>query len=66
MGRLGEAEAADIALKDLRRHFPKATPRLIAQRCINWAADLMAYGGYTFVLNGVLDNLLTHVGGGKG
>jgi len=52
LGRLSEAEAADIARKDLHRHFPKADPKIVDQRRIDWAADPMACGGYTFVRPG--------------
>ena len=51
LGRVGEAEAVEIALSDLRRLFPGSDPkrRLIAARRIDWSADPFASGGYTFL-----------------
>ncbi len=52
LSAVGEEEAASIAVDDLRRHFPKATPRLQAYRRIDWATDPLACGGYTFLRPG--------------
>jgi monoamine oxidase len=52
LAELSEEEAAAVALEDLRAHFPKASPRLIAFRRIDWAADPLACGGYTFLRPG--------------
>jgi len=51
LGHVGEAEAVEIALADLRRLFPGADPRrrLIDARRIDWSADPFAAGGYTFL-----------------
>jgi monoamine oxidase len=51
LSRVGEAEAAEIAIGDLARLFPKVDPRrhLMAFRRIDWAADPWARGGYTFL-----------------
>jgi monoamine oxidase len=56
LGRVGEAEAAEIVVTDLRRLFPKTDPRplLESARRIDWTADVHARGGYSFVRpNGV-------------
>jgi monoamine oxidase len=47
-----EDEASSIVLADLRRHFPKAAPKLVAQRRIDWTTNPMARGGYTFLRPG--------------
>jgi len=52
MGRVSEDEAAAIVLGDLRRMFPKAAPKLIASRRIDWGSDPMSCGGYTFLRPG--------------
>ena len=51
LGRVGEAEAVEIALSDLRRLFPGSDPkrRLMDARRIDWSADPFAAGGYTFL-----------------
>jgi len=51
LGHVGEAEAVEIALSDLRRLFPSADPkrRLVDARRIDWSADPFAGGGYTFL-----------------
>ena len=51
LARVGEAEAVEIALADLRRLFPGADPkhRLLDARRIDWSADPFAGGGYTFL-----------------
>ena len=56
LGRMGEEEAAEIVLTDLRRVFPKTDPRkhFVASRRIDWAADPFARGGYSFVRPGGL------------
>ena len=54
LSALGADEAAAIVLADLRRLFPNADPEraLVAHRRVNWAADPLALGGYTFVRRG--------------
>jgi monoamine oxidase len=54
LSRVGEEEAVQIVLTDLRRLFPAADPRrlLVAFRRIDWTADPFARGGYSFVLPG--------------
>lgn len=52
LGKVGEEEAATIAVNDLRRHFPKAPVQLVAYRRIDWASDPFSCGGYTFVRPG--------------
>lgn len=52
MGRVSEDEAAAIVLGDLRSMFPKAAPKLIACRRIDWGSDPMSCGGYTFLRPG--------------
>jgi len=52
LARMSEGEAVAIILADLRRHFPKAHPKLNAHRRLDWAADPLACGGYTFLLPG--------------
>jgi monoamine oxidase len=52
LSRVSEAEAADVVLQDLRTHFPKATPALLAYRRIDWATDPLSCGGYTFLRPG--------------
>jgi monoamine oxidase len=51
LARVGEAEAVEIALVDLRRLFPRADPKrhLADARRIDWSADRFAGGGYTFL-----------------
>ncbi len=51
LGHVGEAEAVEIALSDLRRLFPGADPKraLVDARRIDWSADPFAGGGYTFL-----------------
>jgi len=51
LGHVGEAEAVEIALSDLRRLFPSADPkrRLVDARRIDWSSDPFAWGGYTFL-----------------
>lgn len=52
LSQMSEEGAAATALDDLRTHFPRATPKLAAFRRIDWAADPMACGGYTFLRPG--------------
>ena len=54
LAQLGEEEALDVVLADLRRLFPRADPRgaLLAWRRIDWASDPFACGGYTFIRPG--------------
>lgn len=54
LSAVSEQEAADIALNDLCRLFPKADPKrqLEAYRRIDWPSDPFACGGYTFLLPG--------------
>jgi len=52
LSKFSEEEAAAVAMNDLRRHFPKATPRLAAYRRIDWRIDPLACGGYTFLRPG--------------
>jgi monoamine oxidase len=54
LSRVGEPEALEIALTDLRRLFPRADPRraFLAGRRYDWAADPCARGGYSFVRPG--------------
>jgi len=48
---MSDDEAAATVVADLKRHFPKADPAglLVAHRKIDWAADPLALGGYSFV-----------------
>jgi monoamine oxidase len=54
LSQLGEDEAVDVVLADLRRLFPRADPRaaLLAARRVDWARDPFSCGGYTFVRKG--------------
>jgi monoamine oxidase len=54
LSKLGEDEALEIVLEDLRRLFPRADPRraLVAHRRIDWATDPFSCGGYTFLRPG--------------
>lgn len=52
LSAVSEEEAAATAVADLRRQFPKARPRLAAFRRIDWAANPLACGGYTFLRPG--------------
>ncbi len=54
LAKLGEEEAAQIVLTDLRRLFPAADPSrsLVALRRIDWTSDRFARGGYSFVRRG--------------
>ncbi|MBI4591203.1 MAG: FAD-dependent oxidoreductase [Candidatus Rokubacteria bacterium] len=53
---VSEQEAAEIAIADLQRLFPKADPRrmLVTCRRIDWTRDPFAAGGYTFLRPGGL------------
>jgi monoamine oxidase len=52
LSRMSEAEAVDTVLRDLRTHFPTATPKLLAHQRIDWGTDPLACGGYTFLRPG--------------
>jgi monoamine oxidase len=54
LARVGEAEAAEIVLGDLRRLFPRSDPAraLRAFRRIDWTTDPWSRGGYTFLRHG--------------
>jgi monoamine oxidase len=52
LGKVSEEAAAAVAVDDLRAHFPKASPKLAAFRRIDWAADPLVCGGYTFLRPG--------------
>jgi monoamine oxidase len=52
LARLNEEEALAQVIGDLRRHFPKANPKLAGWRFVDWSADPLAYGGYTFLRPG--------------
>jgi len=52
LARMGEDEAVARVIGDLRRHFPKPKLRLADWRLIDWSADPLACGGYTFLRPG--------------
>jgi monoamine oxidase len=52
LARISEEEAIAHVVRDLRTHFPKAKPKLADWRLIDWSADPMACGGYTFLRPG--------------
>ena len=54
LSKMSEEEAADTAVKDLARLFPKVDLKgsLVAFRKIDWSADPFAFGGYSCVLPG--------------
>lgn len=52
LSAVSETRAVEIVLDDLRRHFPRASPKLLDHRRIDWAADPFARGGYTFLRPG--------------
>ncbi len=54
LSQLGEAEAVNVVLDDLRRLFPHADPRaaFLEARRIDWGRDPFSCGGYTFVRKG--------------
>ncbi len=54
LAKVGEEEAVEIVVSDLRRLFPKADPRrsLRASRRVDWTFDPWARGGYTFLRPG--------------
>jgi monoamine oxidase len=49
LGQLSEEEASAAVMQDLHRQFPKAAPKLVAYRRIDWASNALARGGYTFL-----------------
>jgi monoamine oxidase len=52
---LSDAQIVDTILADLRRHFPRSTPRLAKWRRIDWNANPLARGGYSFVRPGAME-----------
>ena len=52
LARMSEEEALAKIIADLQRHFPKAEPKLASWRLIDWSADPLACGGYTFLRPG--------------
>ena len=54
LSKLGEDEALEVVLADLRRLFPGSDPprTLLGHRRIDWAADPFSRGGYTFLRPG--------------
>lgn len=54
LSKVSEDEAAEIAITDLQRLFPKADPRraLVSCRVVDWTNDPFARGGYTFLRPG--------------
>jgi monoamine oxidase len=52
LSKMNEDEASAIVLKDVRANFPKAAPKLVAHRRIDWTTNPMALGGYTFLRPG--------------
>ena len=54
LSKVSEDEAAEIAIADLQRLFPKTDPRraLVSYRVIDWTNDPFARGGYTFLRPG--------------
>jgi monoamine oxidase len=52
LARMNEEEALAQIIGDLRRHFPKANPKLAGWRLVDWSADPLACGGYTFLRPG--------------
>jgi monoamine oxidase len=54
LARISEAEAVARILEDLHRHFPRATPKLASWRRIDWSADPLACGGFTFLRPGAV------------
>jgi monoamine oxidase len=54
LAKMSEDEAADTAVKDLARLFPKVDMKgmLVSARKIDWSLDPFAMGGYTCVLPG--------------
>jgi monoamine oxidase len=54
LAALGDEEALDVVLADLKRLFPKADPRggLHAWRRIDWVSDPFSCGGYSFLRPG--------------
>jgi len=52
LSALSEDEATAVVVDDLRRLFPEAAPKLLAQRRIDWTTDPLSLGGYTFLRPG--------------
>lgn len=48
---LSEDKVIEIVMADLQRMYPKSNPQdaLASYRCVNWAKDPFACGGYTFL-----------------
>jgi monoamine oxidase len=47
-----EEEIVTRVLEDVRRHFPRSDPKLVAWRLADWSGDPYARGGYTFLRPG--------------
>ena len=54
LSAMSPEQALETVVRDLARLFPKAAPQALLQahRCIDWNADPLACGGYSFVLPG--------------
>jgi monoamine oxidase len=54
LSKLGDEDARDLVITDLRRLFPKADPhgQLIAHKRVDWATDPFSLGGYSFTRPG--------------
>jgi monoamine oxidase len=54
LSKLGEEEARDVVLADLKRLFPRTDPAKLCTdaRRIDWSTDPFACGGYTFIRPG--------------
>jgi monoamine oxidase len=55
LSECGEDEVVALVVADLRRHFPRSKPRLLAWRLVDWSRDPFARGGYTFLRQGAAD-----------
>jgi monoamine oxidase len=49
---LSEEDVVTRILEDVRRHFPRSDPKLVAWRLVDWSGDPYARGGYTFLRPG--------------
>lgn len=51
LSALGEEQAIEVVMDDLKRLFPKADPKraLVQYRFVDWAQDPYACGGYTYL-----------------
>jgi monoamine oxidase len=52
LARMSEEEAVANVMGDLHRQFPKAKPKLLEWRLVDWSADPFSCGGYTFLRPG--------------